>query len=115
MLRTGGGQIEAADEGADAVADALAAAELGFNRLGEDPAGSDLEFHTRLELVPATLAKGLAAADLVDRYHLLVFPVLLGAGRRLFDDSTDTFRTLELVEHEAYANGVLKSVYDVVR
>ncbi|MEX5307356.1 dihydrofolate reductase family protein [Kocuria sp. CPCC 205258] len=63
----------------------------------------------------ATLAKGLAAADLVDRYHLLVFPVLLGAGRRLFDDSTDTFRTLELVEHEAYANGVLKSVYDVVR
>ncbi|WP_336650373.1 dihydrofolate reductase family protein [Kocuria rosea] len=63
----------------------------------------------------ATLAKGLAAADLVDRYHLLVFPVLLGAGRRLFDDSTDTFRTLELVEQEAYANGVLKSVYDVVR
>ena len=63
----------------------------------------------------ATLAKGLAAADLVDRYHLLVFPVLLGAGRRLFDDSTDTFRTLKLVEHEAYANGVLKSVYDVVR
>ena len=63
----------------------------------------------------ATLAKGLAAADLVDRYHLLVFPVLLGAGRRLFDDTADTFRTLELVEHEAYSNGVLKAVYDVVR
>ncbi|MFI7744139.1 dihydrofolate reductase family protein [Kocuria rhizosphaericola] len=63
----------------------------------------------------ATLAKGLAAADLVDRYHLLVFPVLLGAGRRLFDDAADTFRTLDLVEHEAYANGVLKAVYDVVR
>lgn len=63
----------------------------------------------------ATLAKGLAAADLVDRYHLLVFPVLLGAGRRLFDHTTDRFRKLELVEHEAYGNGVLKSVYDVVR
>ena len=63
----------------------------------------------------ATLAKGLAAAGLVDRYHLLVFPLLLGRGRRLFDDTADTFRTLELVEHEAYSNGVVKAVYDVVR
>ncbi len=63
----------------------------------------------------ATLAKGLAAADLVDRYHLLVFPVLLGAGRRLFDDTTDTLRKLDLVEHEAYPNGIVKAVYDVVR
>lgn len=63
----------------------------------------------------ATLAKGLAAAELVDRYHLLVFPVLLGRGRRLFDDSTDALRTLELVEHEAYSNGIVKAVYDVVR
>ncbi|PLC11193.1 deaminase [Kocuria flava] len=63
----------------------------------------------------ATLAQGLAAAGLVDRYHLLVFPLLLGAGRRLFDDSSDTLRRLALVEHEAYANGVVKAVYDVVR
>ncbi|MGO7983301.1 dihydrofolate reductase family protein, partial [Rhizobium johnstonii] len=32
----------------------------------------------------ATLAQGLAAAGLVDRYHLLVFPILLGSGKRLF-------------------------------
>ena len=63
----------------------------------------------------ATLAKGLAAAGLVDRYHLLVFPVLLGTGRRLFDDSVDTLQTLDLIEHEAYSNGVVKAVYDVVR
>jgi dihydrofolate reductase len=63
----------------------------------------------------ATLAKGLAAAGLVDRYHLLVFPVLLGRGRRLFDDTADTLSTLTLVEHEAYSNGVLKAVYDVDR
>ena len=62
----------------------------------------------------ATLAKGLAAAGLVDRYHLLVFPLLLGAGRRLFDDAADALSTLELVEHEAYSNGILKTVYDVV-
>jgi dihydrofolate reductase len=63
----------------------------------------------------ATLAKALAAAGLVDRYHLLVFPVLLGTGRRLFDDSVDTLQKLDLVEHEAYSNGVVKAVYDVMR
>jgi dihydrofolate reductase len=63
----------------------------------------------------ARLAQGLAAAGLVDRYHLLVFPVLLGAGKRLFGDETGPGTGLELVEHEAYANGVVKAVYDVVR
>jgi len=63
----------------------------------------------------ATLAKALAAAGLVDRYHLLIFPLLLGAGRRLFDDGGDLLQKLDLVEHEAYSNGVVKAVYDVVR
>ena len=63
----------------------------------------------------ATLAKALAAAGLVDRYHLLIFPLLLGAGRRLFDDGGDLLQKLDLVEHEAYSNGVIKAVYDVVR
>ena len=63
----------------------------------------------------ATLAKGLAAAGLVDRYHLLVFPLLLGAGRRLFDDGADELQKLELIEHEVYSNGIIKAVYDVAR
>jgi len=63
----------------------------------------------------ATLARGLAAAGLVDRYHLLVFPLLLGTGRRLFDDSGDAFQKLDLVEHDVYSNGIVKAVYDVVR
>ena len=63
----------------------------------------------------ATLAQNLAAAGLVDRYHLLVFPVLLGSGKRLFaDDSADKSR-LELVEHAAYSNGIQLAVYDVKR
>src|SRR5690606_13257446 len=32
----------------------------------------------------AELARRLADADLIDRYNLLVFPVLLGAGKSLF-------------------------------
>ena len=59
-----------------------------------------------------TLAQGLAAAGLVDRYHLLVFPIMLGSGKRLFGDGDKT--KLDLVEHAAYGNGVTLQRYDVV-
>ena len=62
----------------------------------------------------AELGANLADAGLVDRYHLLVFPVLLGAGKRLFSASDKDLTRLQLVEHEAYSNGVIKLVYDVV-
>lgn len=61
-----------------------------------------------------TLARALAAAGLVDRYHLLVFPLVLGSGKRLFDETSPVAR-LGLVEHEVYSNGVAKAVYDVIR
>ena len=60
----------------------------------------------------ATLAKSLLAAGLVDRYHLLVFPILLGSGKRLFDEKADLTR-LTLVDHAAYENGIVKAIYDV--
>jgi dihydrofolate reductase len=61
----------------------------------------------------ATLAQGLAAAGLVDRYHLLVFPLVLGTGKRLFGEGDKT--KLALVEHAAYSNGITLQRYDVVR
>ncbi|MFI8522715.1 dihydrofolate reductase family protein [Streptomyces sp. NPDC085481] len=63
----------------------------------------------------ASLSRSLADAGLIDRYHLLVFPLLLGAGKRLFSTSDKDAQKLRLVEHEAYANGVQKNVFDVVR
>ena len=63
----------------------------------------------------AALGASLADAGLVDRYHLLVFPVLLGAGRRLFSDADKDATKLRVVEHEVYSNGVQKQVLDVVR
>jgi dihydrofolate reductase len=63
----------------------------------------------------ATLGAGLADAGLVDRYHLLVFPLLLGAGTRLFSTADTDATKLSLVEHATYANGVQLQVLDVVR
>ena len=63
----------------------------------------------------ASLNRDLSDAGLIDRYHLLVFPLLLGAGKRLFSGTDKDAQKLKLVEYEAYPNGIQKQVFDVVR
>ncbi|WP_396447053.1 dihydrofolate reductase family protein [Actinomadura sp.] len=63
----------------------------------------------------AALNHALSDAGLIDRYHLLVFPLLLGAGKRLFSSTDKDAQQLRLVEHEAYSNGIQKNVFDVIR
>ena len=63
----------------------------------------------------AELVRGLSDADLIDRYNLLVFPVLLGAGKSLFSRADRDKQTLRLRDSAAYSNGVAKLIYDVVR
>jgi len=63
----------------------------------------------------AALNRSLSDAGLIDRYHLLVFPLLLGAGKRLFSTTDKDAQKLKLVESETYANGVQKNVFDVLR
>ncbi len=61
----------------------------------------------------AEVARRLSDAGLIDRYHLLVFPVLLGAGKSLFSRADRDKQKLTLRASEAYPNGVLKLIYDV--
>ncbi|SMC48413.1 dihydrofolate reductase family protein [Kibdelosporangium aridum] len=63
----------------------------------------------------ATLNRSLSDAGLIDQYNLLVFPVLLGAGKRLFSATDKDKQSLKLVESESYRNGIQKLVYAVVR
>ena len=62
----------------------------------------------------AELARRLSDAGLIDRYNLLVFPVLLGAGRSLFSRTDKDKQALRLRESAAYPNGVVKVIYEVV-
>jgi dihydrofolate reductase len=61
----------------------------------------------------AELARRLSDARLIDRYHLLVFPVLLGAGKSLFSSADSDRQPLRLRDSAAYPNGVVKLIYDV--
>jgi dihydrofolate reductase len=56
------------------------------------------------------LAQTLIENDLVDEYRLLVFPVLLGTGKRLFGSGAVP-RTLKLVRSSTTSTGVVVSVY----
>lgn len=53
----------------------------------------------------------LIAHDLVDEFRLLVFPIVLGKGRRIFDGATAPLN-LELVSSEDADAGVLRQVYE---
>jgi dihydrofolate reductase len=58
----------------------------------------------------ARLAQALVEHDLVDELRLMVFPVVLGSGRRLFGDTSDKKR-LQLVDSQTVGDGVAILVY----
>jgi dihydrofolate reductase len=67
--------------------------------------GGELQVHGS-----GTLIRWLLAHNLVDELTLLIIPVVLGQGTRLFPD-TGPDLALELVESRADANGVMIQVY----
>jgi dihydrofolate reductase len=58
----------------------------------------------------ATLVQTLIQHDLVDRVRLLVYPVVLGKGKRLFKEGTTA--TLKLVESRSFSSGVAALIYE---
>ncbi|WP_113704127.1 dihydrofolate reductase family protein [Nonomuraea lactucae] len=73
-------------------------------RLKAEP-GRELQVHGSLDLIQT-----LIRADLVDEFRLLIFPVVLGTGKRLFDDIIPT--GLKLIDSKATSTGVLLQTYE---
>ncbi len=58
----------------------------------------------------ATLVQTLLQADLIDEYRLQVYPVVLGKGKRLFNEGIDMV-ALKLVESKTFSSGVVELIY----
>jgi dihydrofolate reductase len=78
------------------------AAEVG--KLREQP-GGDIVVHGS-----GTLARDLIANDLFDELRLMVFPVVLGSGDRLFGETSDK-KPLKLTSSQTVGDGVMILVY----
>ena len=62
----------------------------------------------------ATLVQTLLEHDLVDELRLMVWPVVLGAGKRIFGETSDK-KTLRLVDSKVVGDGVTILVYEPAR
>jgi dihydrofolate reductase len=60
------------------------------------------------------LSRSLMRRDLVDRYVLLIYPLVLGSGRRLFADG-GAFAALRLVHARTTTTGVVIATYEPSR
>jgi dihydrofolate reductase len=61
----------------------------------------------------AQLAQTLIEHDLVDALHLQVYPVIVGAGKRLFAETSAT-RPLRLAEARTVGDGIHILIYEKV-
>ena len=57
-----------------------------------------------------TLVRSLLQAGLLDELDLLIHPIVLGSGKRLFDDVTAQM-PLELLRSETFKTGVISATY----
>jgi dihydrofolate reductase len=57
----------------------------------------------------ASLVQGLLRNQLVDELRMAIYPIVLGTGKRLFDDQSYT--KLELTQQQQTGNGVILAVY----
>jgi dihydrofolate reductase len=58
-----------------------------------------------------TLVRTLLAGDLVDRLHLMVFPTILGSGKRLFPDGIDRLKLTLIEDRGVGPDGVRILIY----
>lgn len=60
----------------------------------------------------ADLVHMLRQHNLIDEYRFMVYPIILGTGKRLFKDGNNT--TLKLVKSQTFSTGVVVLIYQPV-
>jgi dihydrofolate reductase len=75
-----------------------------ISRLKEQP-GKDISISGS-----PTLVRSLLEDDLLDELRLMLHPIVVGSGKRLFEDGGDQ-RALELVDSKTFSTGVLYLTY----
>jgi dihydrofolate reductase len=60
------------------------------------------------------LVRTLMQQDLIDEYRLMVHPVVLGSGKRLFRDGSDK-TVLKLVDAKSFSSGIVILSYQPAR
>jgi dihydrofolate reductase len=73
--------------------------------LKDEPGGTNIALSGSVSIV-----RQLLAAGLLDELHLLVHPIAIRAGMRLFDEGESPI-PLTLISSEAFETGVLNLVY----
>jgi dihydrofolate reductase len=74
------------------------------SRLKQQPGKDILHFGS------GYLVNTLMRHNLIDEVRLMIFPIVVGSGRRLFDDGGD-HKALELVDSKALGTGVVFLTY----
>jgi Dihydrofolate reductase len=57
----------------------------------------------------ADLMHTMRQHNLIDEYHFMVYPIVLGTGKRLFKDGNNT--TLKLIKSQTFSTGVVVLIY----
>jgi dihydrofolate reductase len=57
------------------------------------------------------LVNTLLQYDLVDELRLMVHPVVLGSGKRLFEDTAETMKVLKLADSKTFSSGIVLLSY----
>ncbi|MBV6450166.1 MAG: putative protein YyaP [Anaerolineales bacterium] len=58
----------------------------------------------------SALVDSLMQYDLIDEYRLMIFPIVVGSGKRLFQDVSEK-KSLQLIESKTFSSGVVVLSY----
>jgi dihydrofolate reductase len=75
-----------------------------INRRKAEPGGD------MVLIAGASIANTFLGLDLIDELNLIIQPVLLGGGKRLFDAKVDR-RNLQLIENTTLPGGLIHALY----